>query len=72
MTKVQLRFRLLRPLDDPMMARIAEAHSIYGIQRMQVTPSQEEITVEYDASRLRIADVDAALARAGIPVTLEK
>ena len=72
MTKVQLRFRLLRPLDDSMMARIVNAHTIYGIQHIQLAPSQEEIIVEYDASRLAVADVEAALARAGIPVTPEK
>jgi hypothetical protein len=68
MTKVQLRFRLLRPLDERMMTQIVNAHTIYGIQRMQVAPSQDEVMVEYDASRLKLADVDAALARAGIPV----
>ncbi len=68
MTKVQLRFRLLRPLDERMMTQIVNAHTIYGIQRMQVGPSPDEVMVEYDASRLKPADVDATLARAGIPV----
>jgi hypothetical protein len=72
MTKVQLHFRLLRPLDDSMMAKIVDAHAIYGIQRIELELSQEEITVEYDASRLTPADVEAALARAGVPVTSEK
>jgi hypothetical protein len=35
---------------------------------MQIAPTEDEITVEYDASRLKLVDVDAALARAGIPV----
>ena len=35
---------------------------------MQVAPAQDQIMVEYDASRLKPADVDATLARAGIPV----
>ena len=68
MTKVQLNFRLIRPLVERMMTKIVNAHTIYGIQRMQVAPSQDQIMVEYDASRLKPADVDAALARAGIPV----
>jgi len=72
MTKVQIRFRLERPLDEPMMPRIASAHSIYGIMRVQVAPSTEEIVVDYDASRLRTADVGAALKRGGIPIDLEK
>jgi hypothetical protein len=72
MTKVQIRFRLERPLDEQLMPRIASAHSIYGIMRVRVVPSTEEIVVDYDASRLRTEDVGAALKRGGIPVDLEK
>ena len=36
MTKVQIRFRLQKPLDNAMLARIADARAIYGIQ--QVNP----------------------------------
>jgi len=72
MTKVSIRFRLERPLDEQMMARIASAHSIYGIMHVQVAPSTEEILVDYDASRLRTQDVGAALKRGGIPAALEQ
>ena len=68
MTKIQIRFRLQKPLDDAMMEHIAEAHAIYGIQRVQVAPSLDGLTVEYDATRMRPAEVEAALANAGIPV----
>ena len=68
MTKVQMQFRLERALDDAAMAHISEAYSIYGIQKIRVAPSQDELTVEYDATRLRPAEVHAALASAGIPV----
>lgn len=72
MTKVQIRFRLERPLDEQMMPQLAASHSIYGIMRAEVMPSTQEIIVDYDASRLRTQDVGAALKRAGIPVELEK
>ncbi len=68
MTKVQIRFRLQKPLDDAMMSRISDAHSFYGIQRVKLEPSLDELTVEYDATRLNPATVEAALAGAGIPV----
>ena len=68
MTKVQKHFRLQRPLDEPLMERIAAANSIYGIERIQIAPSGEELMVEYDATRLRVPDVESALERAGIPV----
>lgn len=72
MTKTQIRFRLERPLSEELMPLVADAHSIYGIMRVQVAPSSHEIIVDYDASRLRTEDVGAALKRGGIPVELEK
>lgn len=68
MTKVQIRFTLQKPLEESAYHRIAAAHAIYGIQRITVAPSLREITVEYDATRLRPAEVEAALAGSGIPV----
>ena len=68
MTKVQVRFQLQKPLDDAMLARISEASAIYGIQKLKVAPSLDALMVEYDASRLRPAEVEAALAGAGIPI----
>jgi hypothetical protein len=68
MTKVQLRFRLQKPLDDLLLQRISDAHSLYGLLRVKLTPDQSGVFVEYDATRLRPAEVEAALAGAGIPV----
>ena len=68
MTKVQMRFRLQKPLDETTMARISDAYSIYGIQKIQVTPAMDGLNVEYDATRLRPAEVESALTHAGIPV----
>ena len=68
MTKVQIHFSLERPLDDALMTRIAGVSSIYGIQKVTLAPSQDGLTVEYDASRLRPPEVQHALASAGIPI----
>ena len=68
MTKVQKHFRLQRPLDDSLMEKIAEANSLYGIERIKIAPSGEELMVEVDATRMRAIDVEMALQRAGIPV----
>ena len=51
-----------------MLAHISNASAIYGIQKLKVEPSLDALMVEYDASRLRPAEVEAALAGAGIPV----
>lgn len=68
MTKVQVRFHLEKPLDDKLLARLAEAHSKYGIQKIVLAPGLESLVVEYDATRLRPAEVEAALTGAGIAV----
>lgn len=68
MTKVQKHFRLQRPLDDSLLQQIADANSIYGIERIVIAPSREELMVEFDATRLRTIEVETALQRAGIPV----
>jgi hypothetical protein len=68
MTKIQIRFRLQKPLDDILLQRVSEAHSLYGIFRVTVPPSLDGLLVEYDASRLGAAEVQSALEGAGIPV----
>lgn len=68
MTKVQIRFRVSKPLDETMLERISDAHALYGIQHVRVDPTLESLTVEYDATRLRPAEVESALTGAGIPV----
>ncbi len=68
MTKVTLHYNLLRPLTDEDLDNIANVHSTYGIARVQLAPSLDKITVDYDASRLMKADVEAALARHGLPI----
>ncbi|MBV8729019.1 MAG: hypothetical protein JO336_04350 [Acidobacteriia bacterium] len=70
MTKVQIHFRLQKSLDDILLSRLSDAYSIYGIQKISVDPSMDGLTVEYDATRLRPAEVEAALASAGIPLDL--
>ena len=68
MTKVMIHFQLQRPLDDELLTRISDAHALYGIQHVKLDPSLDGLTVEYDATRLRPAEVGAALTGAGIPV----
>jgi hypothetical protein len=66
MTRVQIHFRLEKKLDDAAMARLSDARSVYGIQSMRVSAGLDRLMVEYDATRMKPADVEAALACAGI------
>ena len=67
MTKVVTHFTLARALDETLMNRIADAHSLFGLQRVQLSPDLKSVTVEWDSCRLTPAQVDAALQSAGIP-----
>jgi hypothetical protein len=68
MTKVTLHYDLSRKLTDDDFANVAAMHSTYGIVRVQVAPSLDKITVDYDASRLMKKDVEAEIARHGVPL----
>ena len=68
MTKVTLHYDLSRTLTDEDYGSIAAMHAVYGIARVQAAPSLDRITVDYDASRMMKKDVEATLARFGIPV----
>ena len=67
-TKVQLEYPLVRPLVDADAQAIAEVHSSYGIMRVRPAAGLDQVTVEYDASRLSEKDLEAVLQRYGIPV----
>ena len=66
MTKIQLSFALATPLDETQMNRIADLHGTYGI--LKIYPESSRLRVEYDATRFGPRDVEAALARAGLPL----
>ena len=61
-----MNFRLREPLNDASMAKLSDASAIYGIQKVKL--GDGSLMVEYDASRLRPAEVEAALTGAGLAV----
>ena len=68
MTKIQLPFHLSAPLDEKQMGRIAELYGTYGILKISIAAGGQDLIVEYDATRFASDDVEAALARAGLPL----
>jgi len=69
MTKVQLSFKLFRPLSDDDLKQISRVHAVYGMLATRVLPSGNELFVEYDASRLSPKDVRGTLEQHGLPLT---
>jgi hypothetical protein len=68
MTKVTLHYDLTRPLAEEDLENIARMHSTYGMARVQLVPGQNQIAVDYDASRLMKDDVEAVLTSHAIPI----
>ena len=68
MTKVQLSFKLSRPLEDADLRQIARVHAVFGILAVRVTPSGDELFVEYDASRLTHKEIQGTLTAHGLPL----
>jgi hypothetical protein len=68
MTKMQLSFDLVEPLDNERLMRIADLYKIYGILRVTVEPGGGKLTVEYDATRFNSREVAAVLAQSGLPL----
>jgi hypothetical protein len=68
MTKVQIRFHLPKPPDDEALVRLSNATVLYGIQKVKLSDAMDSMMVEYDATRLKPAEVEAAIEAFGIPV----
>lgn len=70
MTKVQITFKLARPLNEPDLVSISRMHSVYGFMMVRWKPESNELFVEYDASRLSPKEIRASLQEHGLPLTL--
>ena len=68
MTRIQLSFALSAPLDEQLMNCVANVYGTYGILKIHAEPGGRNLLVEYDATRFSAKDVEAALARAGMPL----
>jgi hypothetical protein len=71
-TKIQVHFLLDGPLDDKQYSQIRDAQAVYGIERISLARTPDQIMigimVEYDASRLSPLDVESILRSHGLPI----
>ncbi|MBI4889848.1 MAG: hypothetical protein HY821_04425 [Acidobacteria bacterium] len=68
MTKVQAKYHFTKPFEEGWTAAIERLHSVYGLQAVQLAPDLQHLTVLYDASRLKLTDVERQLRVAGLPL----
>ena len=66
MTFVTTRYRLSKPMTAKELERLGRLSTVYGIRGLSF--SDQELVVEYDASRMHEAEAIAAVRKAGIAV----
>jgi hypothetical protein len=69
MTLVEVTYELQSPLTRDQLQNLAEFANTYGLRRFRVDDAKNQLSFEYDASRLRETQVTHALGQASIAVT---
>ena len=69
MTLVEITYELQGPVSLEQLSRLEEFANTYGLRRFRVDAQNNQVSFEYDASRLRETQVAHVLGRAGIAVT---
>jgi len=69
MTLVEVTYELQSPLTEEQLRHLGEFANVYGLRRFRVDEAKNQLSFEYDASRLRETQVAHALGQARIAVT---
>jgi hypothetical protein len=69
MTLVEITYELQSPLTDDQLRHLGQFANTYGLRSFHVDPATNQLSFEYDASRLRETQVAHVLGRASIAVT---
>jgi len=68
MTLVEITYELQSPLTEDQLRHLGEFANTYGLRRFRVNEALNQLSFEYDASRLRDTQVAHALGQARIAV----
>jgi hypothetical protein len=69
MTLVEITYELQSPLTDDQLRHLGQFANTYGLRSFHVDPTTNQLSFEYDASRLRETQVAHVLGQASIAVT---
>jgi hypothetical protein len=69
MTLVEITYNLHSSLNNEQLARLGEFSNTYGLRKIRVNERKNQISLEYDASRLRETQVAHVLGQAGISIS---
>jgi hypothetical protein len=69
MTLIEITYQLQAPLTPQQLAILGEFANTFGLRRFRVDEGKNQLSLEYDASRLKETQVMHVLRAAKIPVT---
>jgi hypothetical protein len=69
MTLVEVTYELQSPLSQDQLRSLGSFANTYGLRRFRVDDAKNQLSFEYDASRLRESEVTHVLRQARITVT---
>ena len=69
MTNVDVEFRYAQAPGEDTIRAVAELSDVYGIRRVRLNQRERTVLIEYDATRLGVANIFQLLRRAGLSVT---
>jgi hypothetical protein len=69
MTLVEITYQLQSPLTNDQLRSLGDFANTYGIRSVRVSDDRNQLSFEYDASRLRDTQVAHVLGQAKIAVT---
>jgi hypothetical protein len=69
MTLVEITYELQSPLTQDQLRHLGEFANTYGLRSFRVDDAKNQLSFEYDASRLRETQVAHVLGQAHIAVT---
>ena len=69
MTLVEITYELQKPLGQEQLRTLGSFANTYGLRRFRVDDAKNQLSFEYDASRLQETEVAHVLRQARIAVT---
>jgi len=69
MTLVEITYELQSPLTEDQLRSLGEFANTYGLRRFRINDAKNQLSFEYDASRLRDTQIAHVLGQARIAVT---
>jgi hypothetical protein len=68
MTFMEVKYALVAPLTPEQLGQLGEFANTYGLRKFRINDAKNELTFEYDASRLRETQVEHVLGQAKIAI----